>query len=76
MIFSVGIDEPSQTPEVVQEDSVYRIGNHYYITHSEKVSKEDFAKYLSPENKVFVDGWTASLNATLQHYKEEVKIVF
>lgn len=76
MIFSVGIDEPSQTPEVVQEDSVYRIGNHYYITHSEKVSKEDFAKYLSPENKVFVDGWTASLNATLQHYKEEVKVVF
>lgn len=76
MIFSVGIDEPSQTPEVVQEDSVYRIGNHYYITHSEKVSKDDFAKYLSPENKVFVDGWTASLNATLQHYKDEVKIVF
>lgn len=76
MIFSVGIDKPSQTPEVVQEDSVYRIGNHYYITNCEKVSKEDFAKYLSPENKVFVDGWTASLNATLQHYKEEVKIVF
>lgn len=76
MIFSVGVDEPSQTPEVVQEDSVYRIGKNYYITNSENISKEDFDKYLSPENKVYVDGWTASLNATLQHYKDEVKIVF
>lgn len=76
MIFSVGVDEPSQTPEVVQEDSVYRIGKNYYITNSENINKEDFAKYLSPENKVYVDGWTASLNATLQHYKDEVKIVF
>lgn len=76
MIFSVGVDEPSQTPEVVQEDSVYRIGKNYYITNSENINKEDFAKYLSPENKVYVDGWTASLNATLQNYKDEVKIVF
>ena len=45
-------------------------------SENENISKEDFAKYFSPENKVFVDGWTASLNASLQHYKDEVKIVF
>ncbi len=76
MIFTVGIDAPSQTPEVVQEESVYKIGNNYYITNSERVSKEDFVQYLSVGSNIFVDGWTASLNATLQHYKEEVKIVF
>ena len=26
--------------------------------------------------RVFIDGWTASLNGTLQNYKEDVKIVF
>jgi adenine-specific DNA-methyltransferase len=75
MIFSVGIDAPTQMPEMVLEDCIYKVGTNYYLTNSEKISKEAFSEVIKA-GKVFVDGWTASLNATLQHYKEEVKIVF
>lgn len=75
MIFTVGLDEPTQVPEEVVKDCIYKIGNHYYITNSEKVKKDDFADAVK-NGKVFIDGWTASLNATLQNYKEDVKIVF
>ena len=75
MIFTVGLDEPTQTPETVVEDAIYKIGTNYYITNSEKVSSTDFSNAIK-NGKVFIDGWTASLNATLQHYKEDVKIVF
>lgn len=75
MIFTVGIDDPTQVPEEVVKDCVYKVNNNYYITNSEKVSKEQFAECIK-NGKVFIDGWTASLNATLQYYKEDVKIVF
>jgi len=29
MIFTVGLDEPTQVPEVVVKDSIYKIGKHY-----------------------------------------------
>ncbi|UTC90600.1 site-specific DNA-methyltransferase [Treponema denticola] len=79
MIFTVGLDEPTQVPEEVVKDCIYKIGNHYYITNSEKISKDVFADAIkkgSTGGKVFIDGWTASLNGTLQNYKEDVKIVF
>lgn len=75
MIFTVGLDEPTQVPEEVLKDCIYKIGNHYYITNSEKIAREDYANTIK-NGKVFIDGWTASLNGTLQHYKEDVKIVF
>jgi len=75
MIFSLGIDEPIQVPETVVENCIYKIGNHYYITNSEKINSDDFSNAIK-NGKVFIDGWTASLNGTLQHYKEDVKIVF
>ena len=75
MIFTVGLDEPTQVPEEVVKDCIYRIGNNYYITNSEKITGDDFANAIK-NGKVFVDGWTASLNGTLQSYKEDVKIVF
>ncbi len=75
MIFTVGLDEPTQVPEEVVKDCVYKVGNHYYITNSEQVSKEQFSEAIK-NGKVFIDGWTASLNGTLQNYKEDVKIVF
>ena len=75
MIFSVGIDEPTSNLECVVEDCIYKIENHYYITNSEKVSNEELFQAIN-NGKVFIDGWTASLNAILQHYKEDVKIVF
>lgn len=75
MIFSVGIDNPTETIECVVEDCIYRMGNHYYITNSEKVSDEELSQAIH-NGTVFIDGWTASLNSALQHYKEDVKIVF
>jgi adenine-specific DNA-methyltransferase len=75
MIFTVGLDEPTHVPDVVVEDCIYKIGNHYYITNADRVSKEDFAEAVK-KGKVFIDGWTASVNGTLQTYKEDVKIIF
>ncbi len=75
MIFQVGLDEPTQVPETVIEDCIYKIGNNYYITNSEKINSDDYANAIK-NGKVFIDGWTASLNGTLQNYKEDVKIVF
>lgn len=75
MIFTLGLDEPTQVPEEVVEDCIYKIGNHYYITNSEKINSDDYANAIK-NGKVFIDGWTASLNGTLQNYKEDVKIVF
>lgn len=75
MIFTVGLDEPTQAPEEVVKDCIYKIGNHYYITNSEKVNSDDYSNAVK-SGKVFIDGWTASLNGTLQNYKADVKIVF
>lgn len=75
MIFTVGLDEPSQVPEEVVKDCIYKIGNHYYLTNSNKITSDDYANVIK-NGKVFIDGWTASLNGTLQSYKEDVKIVF
>lgn len=75
MIFTVGLDEPTKVPEEVVQDCMYKIGNHYYITNSERINKDDFADAIK-SGKVFIDGWTASLSGTLQNYKEDVKIVF
>jgi len=75
MIFTVGLDKPTQVPEEIVKDSIYKIGNHYYITNSEKITSADYSNAIK-NGKVFIDGWTASLNGTLQNYKEDVKIVF
>lgn len=75
MIFTIGLDEPTQIPIEVVKDCIYKIGNHYYITNSEKITSDDFSNAIK-NGKVFIDGWTASLNGTLQNYKEDVKIVF
>lgn len=75
MIFTVGLDEPTQVPEEVVKDCIYKIGSNYYITNSEKINSDDYSNAIK-NGKVFIDGWTASLNGTLQNYKEDVKIVF
>lgn len=75
MIFTVGLDEPTQVPEEVVKNCIYKIDNHYYITNSEKITSDDYSNAIK-NGKVFIDGWKASLNGTLQNYKEDVKIVF
>jgi adenine-specific DNA-methyltransferase len=75
MIFTVGLDEPTKVPETVLENCIYKIGKHYYITNSEQIKSDDYADAIK-NGKVFIDGWTASLNGTLQNFKEDVKIIF
>jgi len=79
MILGVGIDNPTATPECVVEYCMYKIGNNYYITNAEELDKSENKHLLAKvikNGKVYIDGWTASLNTTLQIYKEDVKIVF
>lgn len=75
MIFTIGLDAPTQVPEEVVKDCIYKIGNHYYITNSNKITSDDFSDAIK-KGKVFIDGWTASLNGTLLSYKEDVQVVF
>lgn len=75
LIFSVGMDSPVSALECVVENIIYKIGNNYYITNSADAKNEDISNAIK-NGKVFVDGWSASINTTLQHYKEDVKIVF
>lgn len=75
MLFTVGLDAPTQVPEEVKKDCIYKVGNNYYITNSEMVSSDDYADIIK-NGKLFVDGWTANINGTLLNYKEDVKIIF
>jgi adenine-specific DNA-methyltransferase len=75
MIFTVGLDTPVQVPEEVVKDCIYKIGNNYYITNSGQISSDDYSNAIK-NGKVFIDGWTASINGTLQNYKEDVKVIF
>ena len=80
IIFTIGLDEPTQVPNEVLKDCIYKVGNNYYITNSGKISANDYANVIKKaymeSGRVFVDGWTANLNATLQNYKEHAMIVF
>jgi len=79
MIFSVGIDNPTTMPETVLENCMYKVDNHFYITNAAELDQEENRHFLTDAiktGKVFIDGWTASINTTLQNYKEDVKIVF
>ena len=75
MIFTIGLDEPTKVPEEVVKDCIYKIDNHYYITNGDKISSDEYS-HIIKNGKVFIDGWTASLNGTLQNYMEDVRIVF
>jgi adenine-specific DNA-methyltransferase len=79
MIFSVGIDNPTIAPECIVENCMYKTGGNYYITNADELDKAENKQFLSDaikNGKVFIDGWTATINTTLQNYKEDVKIVF
>jgi adenine-specific DNA-methyltransferase len=79
MIFSVGIDDPNSRLQEVVKDCMYQIGDHYYITNAAYLDAPENKQYLQnalKSGKAFVDGWTASINMTLQNYREDIKIVF
>lgn len=75
MIFKVGIDEPTQVLIAIIDECMYKLGSNYYITDSHKVSEDVLLDALK-DGRVYIDGWTASLDVSLQSQKNKVQIVF
>ena len=75
MIFKVGVDEPTQVPIAIIDECMYKLGSNYYITDSHKVSEDVLLDALK-DGRVYIDGWTASLDVSLQSQKDKVQIVF
>lgn len=75
LVFKVGVDEPTQVPEEIVEDCIYRVGHNIYITNGDKPTRADYENAVALGRNVFIDAWTASLNATIQLFKDDVKIV-
>lgn len=71
MIFKVGIDEPTQVPTAIIDECMYKLGSNYYITDSHKVSEDVLLDALK-DGRVYIDGWTASLDVSLQSQKDKV----
>ena len=77
MIFKVGIDDPSSSSLIeITKDCIYKANNNYYITNSYKIEKDKLKVAIDDNAQIFIDGWTATINTTLQQYgRSNVKIV-
>lgn len=77
MIFKVGIDDLSLSSLIeITKDCIYKVNNNYYITNSYKVEKDKLKVAINDNAQIFIDGWTATINTTLQQYgRSNVKIV-
>lgn len=51
--YTVGLDELTQVPEEVVKDCIYKIGNHYYITNSEKVNNDFLKPHFYPSKNIY-----------------------
>jgi adenine-specific DNA-methyltransferase len=72
LIFKVGIDNPVIVPIETVKDCMYRHGDNYYITHSAELDKpenRELFKTALQNGRVYIDGWTATLNTALQETK-------
>jgi adenine-specific DNA-methyltransferase len=84
MIFKVGVDNPTVAPKEILKNCIYlhEEGNSksYYVTNSQELGNKENKKLLKKalrEGVVYIDGWTASINTSLQEYKKDnVKIIF
>ncbi|MDR1941336.1 MAG: hypothetical protein LBQ47_03335 [Endomicrobium sp.] len=83
MLFKVGIDNPAIQPEEIIKDCMYLCENgnskNYYIVNSDKFDTEDNKKIFAQavyDGRIYIDGWTATINTTLQDYKKDIKIIF
>lgn len=84
LIFKIGIDDPTTAPTEIVKDCMYHHGSNYYITNSielDKPENRDLFKSALQNGRVYIDGWTATLNTTLQETKDKedrgkISIVF
>ncbi|MDR3253487.1 MAG: hypothetical protein LBT07_00795 [Endomicrobium sp.] len=79
----MGLDNLAISPRELLKDCLYECNQNglkrYYITNALELDKTENKKLFKESilnDKVFIDGWTATINATLQEYKEDIKIIF
>lgn len=83
LIFKVGIDNPQMQPKEIIKDCMYLCDNgnnkNYYIVNSKILdtteNKKIFKQAIDTGN-IYIDGWTATINTTLQEKKDNIKIIF
>lgn len=83
MIINIGLNSPISKLTPIIENCAYMIEEdnikRYYITNSEILIKNDENKQKFKEmiesGNVYIDGWTATINVSLQQYKDNVKII-
>ena len=83
MIINVGLNSPVSKLITIIENCAYMIEEDniktYYITNSEILIENDENKqkfkYMIENGNVYIDGWTVNINASLQQYKDNIKIV-
>lgn len=83
MIINIGLNSPVSKLTPIIENCAYMIEEdnikRYYITNSEILIKNDENKQkfkdMIESGMVYIDGWTVTINVSLQQYKDNVKIV-
>ncbi len=83
LIFKVGVDNPTIQPKEIIKDCMYLCENknikNYYIVNSKNLdvieNKKIFKQAIDTGN-IYIDGWTATINTTLQENKDTIKIIF
>lgn len=83
MIINIGLNSPVSKLTPIIENCAYMIEEdgikRYYITNSEILIKnyENKQKFkdMIESGMVYIDGWTVTINVSLQQYKDNVKIV-
>lgn len=83
MIINIGLNSPVSKLTPIIENCAYMIEEdnikRYYITNSEILIKNDENKQkfkdMIETGMVYIDGWTVTINVSLQQYKDNVKIV-
>jgi hypothetical protein len=82
MIFKVGLDNPALPPKEIVKNCMYctEDAGNYYITNAAELDKSENKDFLADAiksgDKIYIDGWTASINTTLQQYKEDITLIF
>ena len=83
MIINIGLNSPVSKLTPIIENCAYMIEEanikRYYIPNSEILIKNDENKQkfkdMIESGMVYIDGWTVTINVSLQQYKDNVKIV-
>ena len=83
LIAQIGIDCPDTAPKEILKDCMYLYENNgtknYYITNSgllDNIEGKKLFKEAISNGNIYIDGWTATLNTTLQEQKDNIKIIF